>query len=92
MSEAHAPQHSDFDSLLPAAQLNRREFVTTLAAAGFALAVQPVQASTLIRTDDSGLDESDEPGADEPAAEAEAPAAEADTTETTDGEAADGEG
>ncbi|MFN4063640.1 dienelactone hydrolase family protein [Parazoarcus communis] len=56
MSEAHAPQHSDFDSLLPAAQLNRREFVTTLAAAGFALAVQPVQASTLIRTDDSGLD------------------------------------
>lgn len=45
-----------FDSLLPAAQMNRRGFVTTLAAAGFALAVQPVQASTVISTDASGLD------------------------------------
>jgi carboxymethylenebutenolidase len=44
------------DSLLPAAQMNRRGFVTTLAAAGFALAVQPVQASTVISTDASGLD------------------------------------
>ena len=45
-----------FDSLLPAAQMNRRGFVTTLATAGFALAVQPVQASTVITTDASGLD------------------------------------
>lgn len=45
-----------FDSLLPTAQMNRRGFVTTLAAAGFALAVQPVQASTVISTDASGLD------------------------------------
>ncbi len=45
-----------FDSLLPTAQMNRRGFVTTLAAAGFALAVQPVQASTVITTDASGLD------------------------------------
>ena len=44
-----------FDSLLPAARLDRRGFVTTLAAAGFALAVQPVQASTAISTDATGL-------------------------------------
>lgn len=49
-----------FDSLLPAARLDRRGFVTTLAAAGFALAVQPVHASTLITTDDSKLTTGDE--------------------------------
>ena len=46
----------DFDSLLPAARLDRRGFVTTLAAAGFALAVQPVMAQTIIQTSDEGLD------------------------------------
>ncbi|MBL8443444.1 MAG: dienelactone hydrolase family protein [Zoogloeaceae bacterium] len=46
----------DFDSLLPAARLDRRAFVTTLAAAGFALAVQPVHANTMITTDSTGLD------------------------------------
>lgn len=44
-----------FDSLLPAARLDRRGFVTTLAAAGFALAVQPVHASTVISTETTGL-------------------------------------
>jgi carboxymethylenebutenolidase len=48
-----------FDSLLPAARLDRRGFVTTLAAAGFALAVQPVQASTAISTDATGLSTGD---------------------------------
>ena len=47
---------TEFDSLLPAARLDRRGFVTTVAAAGFALAVQPVQASTVISTDAAGLD------------------------------------
>ncbi|MHB1374708.1 MAG: dienelactone hydrolase family protein [Thauera sp.] len=44
-----------FDSLLPAARLDRRGFVTTLAAAGFALAVQPVHATTVISTETAGL-------------------------------------
>ena len=47
---------TEFDSLLPAARMDRRGFVTTVAAAGFALAVQPVQASTVISTDAAGLD------------------------------------
>ncbi len=47
---------AEFDSLLPAAQMNRRGFVTTLAAAGFALAVQPVQAQSVITTPAGGLD------------------------------------
>jgi len=51
-----ADEQADFDSLLPSARLDRRAFVTTLAAAGFALAVQPVQASTAISTDAAGLD------------------------------------
>lgn len=46
----------DFDSLLPAARLDRRAFVATLAAAGFALAVQPVHAQTMITTDSTGLE------------------------------------
>lgn len=46
---------AEFDSLLPATQMDRRDFVTTLAAAGFALAVQPVQAQTVITTDTVGL-------------------------------------
>ncbi len=53
MQNTHDPQ---FDSLLPAARLSRRGFVTTLAAAGFALAVQPVQAQSVISTDTAGLD------------------------------------
>lgn len=48
-----------FDSLLPAARLSRRGFVTTLAAAGFALAVQPIQAQSVIRTGTEGLDAGD---------------------------------
>lgn len=57
MNKAPAPSTTtEFDSLLPAARLDRRAFVTTLAAAGFALAVQPVQAQSVITTDAAGLD------------------------------------
>ncbi|WP_126447326.1 dienelactone hydrolase family protein [Sulfuricystis multivorans] len=45
----------DFDSLLPAAKLDRRGFVATALGAGFALAVQPVIAQSAIKTDSSGL-------------------------------------
>ncbi len=51
-----ATERADFDSLLPAARLDRRGFVATLGAAGFALAVQPVMASTVISTPADGLD------------------------------------
>ena len=47
---------AEFDSLLPGTGMDRRGFVTTLAAAGFALAVQPVHASTVITTDGTGLE------------------------------------
>jgi len=42
-------------TLLPGQNLTRREFVITSLAAGFALAVQPVTAQTMITTDASGL-------------------------------------
>jgi carboxymethylenebutenolidase len=47
---------TDFDGLLPDPHLDRRGFVVTLAAAGFALAVQPVQAQSVVTTDSAGLD------------------------------------
>lgn len=43
-------------SLLPKIDFTRREFVVTALAAGFALAVRPVSAQTLITTDTSGLE------------------------------------
>jgi len=49
------PLSSDFDGLLPAAAFNRRGFIVTALAAGFALAVQPVMAQTAITTDSAGL-------------------------------------
>ena len=49
----------EFDSLVPAARMDRRGFVTTIAAAGFALAVQPIHAQTVIKTDAEGLDTGD---------------------------------
>jgi carboxymethylenebutenolidase len=42
-------------SLLPKLDLTRREFVVTALAAGFALAVCPVSAQTMISTDTNGL-------------------------------------
>lgn len=45
----------DFDSLLPELRLNRRDFIATTLGGGFALAVQPIMAQTLIQTDSEGL-------------------------------------
>ena len=45
----------EIDSLLPRNEYNRREFLVTAAASGFALAVQPVCAQTMIVTDTKGL-------------------------------------
>jgi len=47
--------HDDLKSLLPKVDFNRREFVVTSLAAGFALAAQPVSAQT-ITTDTNGLE------------------------------------
>jgi carboxymethylenebutenolidase len=46
---------SDFDSLQPPLRVNRRGFVKTSLGAGFAAAVLPVQAQTMITTDTQGL-------------------------------------
>jgi carboxymethylenebutenolidase len=43
-------------SFLPKLDFTRREFVVTALAAGFALAVRPVSAQTLISTDTTGLE------------------------------------
>ncbi len=45
----------DFDSLLPAIPFTRRGFIVGALGAGFALAVQPVTAQTVITTDSNGL-------------------------------------
>lgn len=45
-----------FDSLAPAVKFSRRDFVATLLGSGFALAVQPVMAQQVIKTDTGGLD------------------------------------
>ena len=49
---------AEFDSLLPAATHNRREFLAASLGAGFALAVQPALAQTpnIVRTGSEGLD------------------------------------
>lgn len=49
----------ELDSLLPANLMDRRTFVATVAAAGFALAVQPVHAQSVIVTDTEGLEVGD---------------------------------
>jgi carboxymethylenebutenolidase len=45
----------EFDSLFPAAKLDRRGFIATALGAGFALATQPIMAQTAIKTDSKGL-------------------------------------
>lgn len=45
----------EFDSLVPSQTFDRRSFLMTSFAASFALAVQPVMASTVIRTASDGL-------------------------------------
>ncbi len=45
----------DFDSLTPSRDFSRRDFVRTSVGAGFAAAVLPVTAQTVIKTDSAGL-------------------------------------
>src|SRR5712691_6504099 len=47
--------HEELISFLPKRDFTRREFIVTTLAAGFALAVQPIQAQTTITTDTNGL-------------------------------------
>jgi carboxymethylenebutenolidase len=47
--------HADVDSLLPPLKLDRRGFIATSLAGGFALAAGPVMAQTAIKTDEEGL-------------------------------------
>lgn len=46
---------AEYDSLVPPLQLNRRGFLATSLAAGFAAAAGPVAAQTVIKTDAAGL-------------------------------------
>ena len=48
-------KNAEFDSLVPASFFDRRSFLVTSLGAGFALAVQPVMAQTVIKTDEVGL-------------------------------------
>jgi carboxymethylenebutenolidase len=45
----------DFDSLVPARGFSRRDFVRTSVGSGFAAAVLPVTAQTVVKTDSNGL-------------------------------------
>ncbi|MDQ8023644.1 MAG: dienelactone hydrolase family protein [Moraxellaceae bacterium] len=47
---------ADFDSLLPPITFDRRSFIASMVAGGFALATHPVVAQTTITTDSEGLD------------------------------------
>src|SRR6266478_4923267 len=47
---------SHLKSLVPTTEFSRRGFVMTSLTAGFALAVQPVMAQTVITTDTNGLE------------------------------------
>ena len=59
MANATPAQQSNdraqFDSLLPALQVDRRGFIVTALGAGFALAVQPSAAQSPIKTSSEGL-------------------------------------
>lgn len=44
------------ESLVPPVPFDRRSFIASMMAGGFALAVQPVMAQTVIKTDSEGLD------------------------------------
>ncbi|MCX9157305.1 dienelactone hydrolase family protein [Niveibacterium sp. 24ML] len=50
-----SPLQSEFDSLAPALKADRRGFIAGMVATGFALAVQPVAAQTVIKTPADGL-------------------------------------
>lgn len=46
---------SEFASLVPAAKMNRRDFVSASVGVGFAAAVMPIMAQQVIKTDTAGL-------------------------------------
>ena len=45
----------DFDTLVPQRDFNRRDFVRTTVGSGFAAAVMPIAAQTVVKTDNAGL-------------------------------------
>jgi len=47
--------HQDVDSLTPTRDFSRRDFVRTSVGSGFAAAVMPIAAQTVIKTDGNGL-------------------------------------
>ncbi len=47
--------HPDVRNVMPPLEFSRRELVVTALASGFALAVRPVNAETVITTDSAGL-------------------------------------
>jgi len=55
VADASDAADAEFRSLMPALTVNRRGFVKTSLGAGFAAAVLPVQAQTVITTDTEGL-------------------------------------
>ena len=50
-----ANYHPDVRNVMPPLEFSRRELVVTALASGFALAVQPVNAQSVITTDTAGL-------------------------------------
>jgi len=50
-----SPHQAEYDSLVPPLHLNRRGFLATSLAAGFAVAAGPAVAQTAIKTDAAGL-------------------------------------
>ena len=50
-----SPLQTEFDSLAPALKADRRGFIVGVVASGFALAVQPVAAQSVIKTPADGL-------------------------------------
>jgi carboxymethylenebutenolidase len=50
-----AALHPDVRNVMPPLELSRRELVVTALASGFALAVRPVNAQTVVSTDSAGL-------------------------------------
>jgi carboxymethylenebutenolidase len=55
-SEMNSHISSHVDSLVPPITFDRRSFIASMVAGGFALAAQPVMAQTVIKTDAEGLD------------------------------------
>jgi carboxymethylenebutenolidase len=53
--EENMDTKADLASLEPKNEFNRREFVVTMLAVGFAAAVRPIAAQTVIHTDEQGL-------------------------------------